>query len=80
MVCVPVAAAAFAVGLEAVAEVVEVERLVRLPQSPPHVLGLCALRRDVIPVVAVQRTAAEPSSRFLVLILRTSQGGMGHSS
>ncbi len=71
--------AAYAVGLEAVAEVVEIERLVRLPQSPPHILGLCALRRDVIPVISLQSTDVEPPARLLVVILRTSQGAWGVS-
>jgi chemotaxis protein histidine kinase CheA len=69
---------AYAIGLESVAEVVEVERLVRLPQSPPRVLGLCALRREVIPVVSLGRPGREPASQekpgVLVLILRTARG------
>jgi purine-binding chemotaxis protein CheW len=72
--------AAYAVGLEAVAEVVEVERLVRLPQSPPHVLGLCALRREVIPVVALDRPEGGPAAAFgklPVLIVRTARGQWG---
>ncbi|MBY0395876.1 MAG: chemotaxis protein CheW, partial [Thermoleophilia bacterium] len=39
--------AAYAVGLEAVSEVIEVERLVALPLCPPHILGLCNFRREV---------------------------------
>jgi purine-binding chemotaxis protein CheW len=71
---------AFAVGLEWVAEVVEVERLVRLPHSPPQVLGLCALRREVIPVIGLSPGPApapskgESPGKLPVLILRTNQG------
>ncbi len=51
----------FAVGLEAVAEVVEADRPVRLPLCPPRVLGLCTVRRDVVPVVRLAgHREAEP--------------------
>src|SRR4051794_6008810 len=66
-----------AIGLESVAEVVEVERLVRLPTSPPRVIGLCALRREVIPVIGLNDPGPEPPAGppgFLVLILRTGRG------
>jgi purine-binding chemotaxis protein CheW len=67
------------VALEAVAEVVEVERLVGLPQSPPQVLGLCTLRRDVIPVIELDRSAGAGNtqaagSRLTVLVLKTGRG------
>jgi purine-binding chemotaxis protein CheW len=73
---------AYAVGLDAVAEVVEVERLVRLPLSPPGVLGLCTLRRDVIPVLGLQDPGedaggperSEPAFRCMVMVLRTNRG------
>lgn len=71
--------AAYAISLEAVAEVVEVERLVRLPHSPPQVLGLCTLRREVIPVIELERAAnvTEPpgsGTKVTVLILKSSRG------
>jgi chemotaxis signal transduction protein len=40
-----------AVPAESVAEVLEIDRLVRLAWSPPQVAGLCPFRREVIPVV-----------------------------
>src|SRR5438874_2320734 len=71
----------YAIGLESVAEVIEVERLVRLPHCPPRVLGLCVLRRELIPVIGLNEPAAGPAStpapapaRALVLILRTARG------
>ena len=61
------------------AEVVEVERLVRLPHSPPRVLGLCALRREVIPVIGLNDpgpdpSAPQPRAGLLVMIFRTGRG------
>ena len=71
--------ASYAFGLESVAEAVEVECLVRLPQSPPRVLGMCTLRREVIPVIGLDRHDAEltlyaAASKVLVLILRSAHG------
>jgi chemotaxis signal transduction protein len=42
-----------AVPLESVAEVLKTERLVRLPWSPPRVVGLCPYHREVVPVVSM---------------------------
>ena len=69
---------AYAVGLESVVEVVDCERLVQLPHSPPRVLGLCMLRRELLPVIGLDR-GEEPGSdkttgRQLVLVLRTGRG------
>ena len=73
---------AYAVRLETVAEVVEVERLVRVPLAPPRIVGLCTLRRDVIPVVELGESALEPSAdlfctKTIVLMLRTTRGIWG---
>jgi chemotaxis signal transduction protein len=71
----------FAVGLDAVAEVVEADRLVRLSQCPPQVLGLCAVRRDIVPVLCLnpRPRAAERAAegKYMVLILKTEQGTWG---
>ncbi|MFO0907594.1 MAG: chemotaxis protein CheW [Isosphaeraceae bacterium] len=71
----------YAIGLESVAEIVEFDRLVRLPQSPPRLAGLCVLRRDVLPIVGLETTppaeTEEHRDRHLVLILKTSQGSWG---
>jgi len=70
---------ALAVPLERVCEIVAVDRLVRVPLSPPELLGLCTVRREVIPVL---RLDAEPSQGngqgarpTAVLVLRTDQRG-----
>lgn len=39
------------VAVECVAEVLEAERVVRLPWSPPQVVGLCLYHREVVPIV-----------------------------
>jgi purine-binding chemotaxis protein CheW len=71
----------FAVGLEAVAEVVEADRPVRLPLCSPRVLGLCTVRRDVVPVIRLagrrEDEPRDPPRRLIVLILRTAQGPWG---
>jgi chemotaxis signal transduction protein len=46
-----------AVPAESVAEVLDIDRMVRLAWSPPQVAGLCPYRREVIPVV---RLASSP--------------------
>lgn len=67
-----------AIRLDSVAEVLEVDRIVRLPLAPPEILGLCILRREVIPVVALRGPKSEVSPRLsssaLVLILRGDRG------
>lgn len=50
----------FAVDLESVVEVFEAERLIRLPLKAPGVLGLCSIRREVIPVVSLRPTTEPP--------------------
>jgi chemotaxis signal transduction protein len=69
----------FAVALDAVAEVVEVERLVRLPDNPPRVLGVCTLRREVIPVIDLRDPGAawpgaDTNERLVLVILKTARG------
>jgi chemotaxis signal transduction protein len=56
-----------AVPAESVAEVLDVDRLVRLAWSPPQVAGLCPYHREVVPVVRLapppRRGGADPASR-----------------
>jgi hypothetical protein len=42
-----------AVSVESVAGVLETHTLVRLPWSPPRVVGLCSYHREVVPVVVL---------------------------
>lgn len=71
----------FAVGLDAVAEVVQAERLVRLALCPPQVVGLCTVRRDIVPVLSLTALEGgeeqEPEGRTVVLILRSEEGVWG---
>ena len=66
-----------AVALEAVAEVVELDRMVPIPLCPPRVLGLCALRRDVVPIVRLDEGDDDPAGDYVALLLRTEQGDWG---
>ncbi len=79
----------FAVPLANVAEIAEVDALVRVGLCPPRIAGLCPLHRQVVPVVTLgqdpSRTARigsrQPNSgkspKEIVLIVQTSQGIWG---
>ncbi len=71
----------YAVRLDAVAEIVDAGGLVRLPMSPPRVLGLFTLRRDVVPVLRMTEGRDDdtggPHMKLVVLILRTEGGVWG---
>src|SRR4051794_18448044 len=74
-------ARSYAVRLDAVAELIVADGLVRLPLSPPRVLGLFTLRRDVVPVLKMTERHAKDrggdGAKLVVLILRTEQGVWG---
>ena len=80
---------AYAVALRDVAELVEVNALVRMGLCPPWILGLCPYHREVVPVIAF---GAEKGSSGLagadaieggksavetVLVMQTIQGAWG---
>ena len=44
----------FAIPLDAVVEVISVDRLIRLPLAPPGVFGLYMLRRDLTPIIRLE--------------------------
>jgi CheW-like domain len=71
----------YAVRLDCVSEVVSVDRLVRLPLGPPELMGLCTIRRDVIPVVGLvdgrPAAVASVAGTTAVLILQAGQGTWG---
>ncbi len=71
----------FAVELEVVAEVVQADRLIRLAHCPPQILGMCTVRRDVIPVLTLNPGAAStepaPETPVVVLVIRSDQGMWG---
>ena len=70
----------YAVRLDAVAEIVAAEGLVRLPMCPPRILGLFTLRRDLVPVLRMAEGPDEDAgrdTRMVVLILRTEGGVWG---
>jgi chemotaxis signal transduction protein len=79
----------FAVALTSVAEIAEVEALVRVGLCPPRIAGLCPLHSQVVPVVSLgqdptrraPRTPAQrksvKGSKEIVLIVQTGQGMWG---
>lgn len=72
-----------AVPLQWVAEIIRDVRLTRLPLGPSPLVGLCALRRDVIPVfgLATPDGAAgqdRPAGPTSVLVLRGGSGVWGY--
>jgi len=71
----------YAVPLECVSEVVAVDRLIDLPLGPPELIGLCTIRREVIPVIAlVDGHPAEvqhADGMNAVLVLQAAQGIWG---
>lgn len=70
----------WAVPLENVAEIIAVDRLVRMPLCPPDMLGLCTVRREAIPVfwpIHDEASAGTLTPSHVVLILRVAQGLWG---
>jgi purine-binding chemotaxis protein CheW len=71
----------YAVDLAVVLEVVDVEDLIPVPIAPPEVIGLCTVRRDVVPVVDPfgpnSTRPSESASGLVVLVMRTEQGVWG---
>lgn len=72
---------AVAVPLEFVREVVRVEGLTRLPLAPPRMIGLCTLRRDVIPIFTLASSDSEARVDLArggaIVILKVEQGIWG---
>ncbi len=78
-----------AVAVEEVAEIVEIDALVRVSFCPPRIAGLCPYHRQVVPVVVfgpargVANAAAPKKSKAsagpwdAVLIMQTEQGLWG---
>jgi hypothetical protein len=75
--------AAYAVPIERVVEIVPLHNLTRVPQSPSRVLGLVALRRQMIPVVAPAERSHKgesieaDSTAAAILVVRTTHGMLG---
>ncbi len=79
----------FAVAVANVAEIAEVDALVRIGLCPPRIAGLCPYHRQVVPVVSLGQDpsrsavpAAEArksgkAAREVVLIVQTGQGMWG---
>ncbi|HEV3120394.1 MAG TPA: chemotaxis protein CheW, partial [Isosphaeraceae bacterium] len=74
---------AYAVRLESVVEIFQIDELAQLPLSPPCLKGLCALRRELIPVIAAlpmrEQQEVHPLNepKRTVLAMRSSRGTFG---
>jgi chemotaxis signal transduction protein len=80
---------AYAVALRDVAELVEVNSLVRMGLCPPWIVGLCPYHREVVPVIAFGAEKCRPgldgtepiesgkAAVETVLVMQTSQGAWG---
>jgi purine-binding chemotaxis protein CheW len=68
----------FAIALEFLAGVVEPDRLVTIPLCPPKVVGVCAVRRAIVPVLCLEEgdgcEAEAQGTKLLALLLSTKQG------
>jgi chemotaxis signal transduction protein len=79
----------FAVALASVAEIAEVDALVRVGLCPPLITGLCPLHRQVVPVVSLgqdpsrtaplvpEQSGSAKAPKEIVLIVQTGQGRWG---
>ncbi|CAN5819484.1 hypothetical protein BH23PLA1_BH23PLA1_44270 [soil metagenome] len=71
----------FAVDLEVVDGVVELDGLVAIPLCPPEVLGLSTYHREVVPVVRIEAPGFENDEviegKLVALILKGRQGSWG---
>jgi purine-binding chemotaxis protein CheW len=73
----------YAVCLESVVEIFQIDELAQLPLSPPCLKGLCALRREVIPVIAPRGPRPGQDVLLLnepkktVLAMRSNRGTFG---
>ncbi|HEV3164828.1 MAG TPA: chemotaxis protein CheW [Isosphaeraceae bacterium] len=72
---------AYAVRLESVSEIISVDRLIQLPLAPPELIGLCTIRRDIVPVVGLVdgRPAVVSGMQGMnaLLVLQAEQGIWG---
>lgn len=71
----------YAVALDSVGEVIEAPTLTSVPFGPPFLTGLCAYRRDVIPVFSMgdpnSSEAPAANHETSLMILHTRQGPFG---
>lgn len=67
----------FTVPLSAVREVVAVDRLLRVPLSPPGIVGMFLSRRDLIPVARAGGPPPTTREGVTVLVLQTGDAVWG---
>jgi chemotaxis signal transduction protein len=65
---------AYAADLGSVEEVVQIDKLISVPFSPPALMGLGVVRRDVLPIIDPVRTVRNRNDRTVGLVLRSKQG------
>lgn len=68
----------YALPVSAVDAVIDSGPLVRLPLAPPRIIGLCAHRRQVLPVFLLAESGAgSKTGDQVVVLLRSEQGTWG---
>lgn len=69
----------FAVEVSRVHEILDLAPIVRLPNAPPHVLGMIDVRRRSVPVVDLRvklgLSPTEPTEHTRILVLDVDAGG-----
>jgi purine-binding chemotaxis protein CheW len=62
----------FAISVNAVQEIVELEQVTKVPNAPQYMLGIINLRGKVLPLLGLSKTGVTKKSRILVIDLETS--------
>jgi purine-binding chemotaxis protein CheW len=69
------------VGVTSVQEIIRTCEITHVPNTPPHLLGVCNLRGCIVPVVDMRTRLgipqAEPTRNSRIIVAQTSMGTVG---